>query len=143
MIDATATPGAPIDGVADSIQAETPAVKPQEDQEFSKKFAALAKRERLLRQKEEQAKAQWDAVQRFEQARKQAKSNPLGFLEEAGLSYQEITDYLLNDSKPSPDAQIQALREQIEQERRERQEAEERKKAEGVEGTIKAFKAQI
>lgn len=70
---------------------------------MSTQFAALAKKEKIAlnRQREAEAKLKeaeekLKLYEQFENKKKSAKTNPLEFLSEAGLSYDEITDFMLN-----------------------------------------------
>ena len=131
----------PTDAQAQPVNTEPQA--PKEDPDLSRRFAAIARRERALQQREAQAKEQLESVQRFEAARKAARTNPIAFLQEAGLSFQEITDYVLNDNQPSPDAQIKALKEQIEQDKRDREALEAQRREQELNGTVQGFQRQI
>lgn len=70
---------------------------------LSTQFAALAKKEKiaLQRQKEaeiklKEAEEKLKLYEQFENKKKTAKTNPLEFLSEAGLSYDDITEFMLN-----------------------------------------------
>lgn len=85
--------------------ATQPAVETQEKPKelLSTQFAALAKKEKaaLLRQREaesklKEAEEKLKLYEQFENKKKSAKSNPLEFLSEAGLSYDDITEFMLN-----------------------------------------------
>jgi hypothetical protein len=111
---------------------ETPA-KPLEDPTSSAQFAALARREKALRaqaQKQQQAlQAREDALKAREAqiqaeadkyktgyiSKDQLKSNALQMLSEAGVSYDELTQQVLNQQPTDPrvEATIKALEAKI------------------------------
>lgn len=113
------------------VQSETPvtpevpvtpapeADKPKES--LSTQFAALAKKEKmaLTRQREAEAKLKeaeekLKIYQQFEEKKKTAKSNPLDFLNEAGLTYDELTEYMLRGG-PVPKDKVEVLEEKFNQ----------------------------
>lgn len=93
--------------------------KPKES--LSTQFAALAKKEKmaLTRQREAEAKLK-DAeeklkiYQQFEEKKKTAKTNPLDFLNEAGLTYDELTEYMLRGGPVQKD-KVEVLEEKFNQ----------------------------
>lgn len=97
---------------------ETPENKEQE--RLSPRFAALAKREKAIQREQQAAKAREAQLLERETLIKQkedwvtnAKMDPLKALEALGLTYQEVTDFILNGNKPSPENEIQAVRKEI------------------------------
>lgn len=111
---------------------ETPAV-PQE--RVSDRFSFLAKKEAGIVRQRQELKAQMDAIaaqkaemdklrQEIDQVKQRKgsyKSNPLAVLEDHGLSYKELTDYILNNNTVSTESQIKALQEKIEQQEKQRE----------------------
>lgn len=86
----------------------------------SARFAALAKRERALQQsaqalkaKEQEIQDKYKAYEDYQSKLKSAKDNPLGVLEAAGLSYDDLTEYVLNDHKPTPNLEMKKLRDEL------------------------------
>jgi hypothetical protein len=70
---------------------------------LSTQFAALAKKEKaaLQRQREaesklKEAEEKLKLYEQFETKKKSAKANPLEFISEAGLTYDDITEFMLN-----------------------------------------------
>ena len=138
--------------------------QPQNDQ-FSSKFAALSRKEKDLRQREKQFE---DKISQFEakmaefeaaNAPKQEpehipadiRKNPLKALEEAGYSYEDLTNMILNEGKMSPEMQLKLMREEIESDYKskyeelnnkliEKEKAEEEKH---YQQTLNNFKAEI
>lgn len=96
--------------------------KPKDDP-FSKKFAALSrkerdfsKREKDLARREAQLRSSQPVTKQepaipFEQRLKQ---DPLRALKEAGLGYEKLTELALNDGKLPMDMQMQLMREELE-----------------------------
>ena len=93
--------------------------------DFSRKFAALSRREKEIRAKEaEYEKRIADLENRFtvKEPEKEPevpfeyklKQNPLKALEEMGLSYDKLTELALNDGKLTPDMQMKLMREELE-----------------------------
>ena len=98
--------------------------EPERD-DFSRKFAALSRREKEIRAKEaEYDKRIADLEEKFrpQEPEKQPelpieyrlKQNPLKALEEMGLSYDKLTELALNDGQLTPDMQMKLMREEIE-----------------------------
>ena len=81
----------------------------------SDRFAALAKKERALQKQAAELKAQQVKVAEYEQVRQQAASNPIKLLESLGLSYEQITQFMLNGQRPTPELEIQSVKQQLEQ----------------------------
>ena len=88
-----------------------PPVAPvDEGVDFASKFAALTRKEKLLVRKAKESEEKYGKVVEYEKAIAEARKNPIKFLEAAGLSYQQITDYILNDGKPTIENQLEELR---------------------------------
>lgn len=139
-------------------QAEAPKIgeaKAEEKKEPSnaERFTLAAKRERALIQEREAIKAEqakWESQTKEREAQyvareeklkaleadfEEGRSNPLAALKKMGWSYQELTDFVLNNEKPTAELEVKRVRDefgrfkaQIEQDKL--KEAEERKKAE-------------
>ena len=100
-----------------------PEVKKEEPKNdmTSDKFAALAKKDKLLskksqdvsqletRAKDLMAKAEAEN-KRLDNIRKNATLNPLEAMKELGLSYEKVTEWILNKEKPTADTQFEVLR---------------------------------
>lgn len=101
-----------------------------ESDEFNKKFAALSRKEREIRERESQLEeklalmeAKLEALQAPQVEEPEAepelpleyrlKKNPIKALEEMGLSYDKLTELVLNDGKLPADMQLQLMREEI------------------------------
>lgn len=99
------------------------ATTPKVDEALSPKFAALARKERALRAQAQQLKAQADALKMKESEyqtsyiskadlQKRLADDPMSFINEHGLSWDQITQAALNQSPQ--DTQIKALKAEIE-----------------------------
>lgn len=87
---------------------------------LSPKFAALARKEReILRARESMRAKEYQIAQKekeyreFQRIKENAKLNPIEGIKALGLSYEDITKYYLNGEKPTADAQIQSVQEQV------------------------------
>ena len=97
------------------------------------RFAMLARKEQDLYRKQQAVKqqqaaiaAQAEQIRAFEQAKKQALLNPLDALKQLGLTYEQLTEYVLNDNKPTPNAEVQSVRQELEEFKRQAREEQER-----------------
>lgn len=103
--------------------------EPEKSDDFSRKFAALSRREKEIRAKEvEYDKRIAELEQRFNSFNQQSepepepelpieyrlKKDPLRALEEMGLSYDKLTELALNDGKLTPEMQMKLMREELE-----------------------------
>jgi len=132
--------------------------------EGSNRFAFLAKKEAAIVRQRHELKAQMEALanQRSEVEKLRAeieqvkgrkasyRSNPLAALEDAGLSYKELTDFILNNNTVSTESQIKALQDKIsevenarQRDHQEREEAAKRQAAEREVAVISEFKNEI
>lgn len=127
----TETP-APVETVAPEVEA-TPAVegeavttpepeKEKEDPKFARRFAALSRQEKqiIAKQKEVDEKAkEIESVkaeaERAKQILQLAKENPVLFLQETGLNYQELTELILANEKSPEDKKFDELKKEIEE----------------------------
>lgn len=92
---------------------ETPIVPPKEEQpKFHKQFQQLAAKERELQKEREAIKAEREEIAQYKSAKAQAKSDPLAFMQAHGLTYDEVTNFVL--SKDSPEYAIKQLEKKLE-----------------------------
>lgn len=111
------------------VQEQSQEPQQQEPDEFASKFAALSRKEKDLRERErqmEQRIQEYEAkMQQLQQPEPEAKEpelpldyrikkNPIAELEKLGLTYEDLTQMVLNDGKPSTDLQLKLMREEIE-----------------------------
>jgi hypothetical protein len=109
-----------------------------ESQANAARFAVLAKKERALRAQQESLKAQMAEIQRkaaeveaFEKSKLTAKQNPLEVLKNLGLSYDELTQFVINGEKATPELAVRAVKDELEAFKAEQAEA--RRRAEEAE----------
>lgn len=95
--------------------------KPAEPPPDAARFAALAKKAREVREGEaalktekEQLAAQKAEFEAWKSKRDNAKLNPKAWLEEAGLTLEQINTFYLNDEKPTADTQVDIVKAEIE-----------------------------
>ena len=156
---------APAEGQGETVEAapEVPKVG-----EGANRFAFLAKKEAALVRQRQELKAQMEAlnsqkseldklrqeIESVKGRRSGYKANPLAALEDAGLSYKELTDYILNNEKITPEqklaaleekfeSKIQAMEKQRDEERRLAHERAEQERAAREAATIAEFKNEI
>ena len=119
-----------VESASDEVeQSLEEAKEPEKNDDFSRKFAALSRREKEIRAKEvEYDKRIAELEQRFNSFNQQSepepepelpieyrlKKDPLRALEEMGLSYDKLTELALNDGKLTPEMQMKLMREELE-----------------------------
>lgn len=137
-------------------------VEEKKDEKLSQRFATLARKEKQLFQKtlsikEEEGRVseKLSAIENFEKFRKDVAKNPMLALKELGITYDQLTQFVLNGNMPnSSQLELDSVREEIKQLRqqqeedknteRQRQETQrQRAQAQHVQKTIDAFKQEI
>lgn len=112
-----------VQGAAIEAAPVTPEVAPPEPprERSSERFAALARKEaevyrkqQAVRQQQAEIARQAEEVKAFQDLRRQAALNPVEALKALGLSYEQITEYMMNDNKPTPSLEVVSLRQEIE-----------------------------
>jgi len=108
------------------------------------RFAVLARKEQEVFRKQQAVRAQQAEIARqaeeiraFQMAKQQALSNPLEALKQLGLTYEDITKFVLNDNQPTPELETASLRREIEEVKRQTQEDRERLVKEQREATLR------
>lgn len=121
-----------------------------QDDKFAAKFAALSRKEKQLRDKERELETKLkdmeskfsvdkQEVEKLKAIPERLKKEPLKVMEEFGLTFQQLTEMMLNDGKPTPEMllseketairkEIEALKKQIE----DKEQSEQQKKYEEV-----------
>lgn len=141
----TGSVAAPVEGITTPTEAPAaPAVAAEPTKEvdkFAERLEILSRREKGLyreRQKIEfeskrlaEEKAQYD---QWKASKEKAKTNPLDYLTQAGLSYDELTQFMLNGGKPTEQDELKALRDEF----RSLKEAQEQKEKQQQEGQTQA-----
>lgn len=129
---------------------ETPAVETPAVEETAKvardgaRFAELAKRQRELTQKQLEIKAKEERYTPVEQALANAKSNPLAALEALGMTYEDLTHFILNEGRePAPEDKLSAIEKRLDEKEKQERDAREAAENAKVEATITAFQESI
>jgi len=117
----------------EAAEAPAPAPEPAPEKPRADRFALLARKEQDLLRKQQAVKQQQAQLARqaeelraFEQAKKQALLNPLDALKQLGLTYEQITEFVLNDNKPTPNAEVMSVRQELEEFKRAQREEQEK-----------------
>jgi len=130
---------------------------PEKKDSLSSQFAALAKKEKRivterqsLEAKNKELEEKLKVYEQFETKKKNAKINPLEFLSEAGLSYDELTQFMLNGGKTQEKDKATVLEEKLnefmsksEQEKKLREEQDTKRLQEQEEQIIQQFKDSV
>lgn len=77
------------------------------------RFAALARKEREIREREKKAKEYEERLRAFEEREELAKKDPIKALEAFGWDYEKATERVLNDGNVGPNEQYSSLQEKI------------------------------
>ena len=85
-----------------------------QDSEFDRKFAALSRKEKALRERELELEKKFGSKEKELPLERRIRSNPLKALEELGLDYDKLTELALNDGRLTPDMQMKLMREELE-----------------------------
>ncbi len=151
------------------VKPEEPKAEEKKPDRFAPKFAALTRQEKALRQSKVELKAKEAELEKrtkeieaqaqtYQARQKLKKENPLKFLEEEGVTYDELTQMILNNGEvPAEKKQeqvlavmqeeIKALREELKQkdkkEQEEREAAEKSQAEQKYNQQIDGFKAEI
>lgn len=119
----------------------------KKDEPLSVRFAALAKKEKLLLEKERQLKEMENKFKPMEYTREGVKKSPKTALESLGLSFEEFTQAYLNelDGKPTvtTEDKIEELYKKLADKERLEKEREEQAKKQQEEQAITQFKENI
>ena len=89
-------------------------LEPSQDSEFDRKFAALSRKEKALRDRELELEKKYGNKEKEIPLERRIRSNPLKALEELGLDYDKLTELALNDGRLTPDMQMKLMREELE-----------------------------
>lgn len=115
---------------AATAEGEAPAAAEEEERPDpdARRFAALATREHELVRRGAELKEKEAKVHDWEKKRAAAKQNPLAALQELGVTYEQLTDFVVHQ-KPGAELQQSAVHDELKQ-LKDRQEAFERQQAE-------------
>ncbi len=123
----------------------------------SPQLSILAKREKALQKQREEIQksklevdSKYEEINKFKSIKEQAKTNPLKFIEEAGLTYEELTNFILNGNKPTAEmetssikSEMQKLRDEIAQREQERENSAKAMDEKRAQEAISNFKENI
>lgn len=139
-----ATPSAPEAGGEAAPSAEAkPEAPAKQEIDFGTRFAALTKKERAVIERERAIKAQEREIAEWKKSKEAAKLDPVAFLESHGLSYDQVTQFILNDRKLTEGQRLAMLEERLKKEDEERAKAAKNAERAEVTQTITQHKAQI
>lgn len=121
---------------AESSAAPEPVVEKPVVKKSADRFAALARKEaevyrraQAVRQQQAEIARQAEELKAFKSMKSQAAMNPLDALKQLGLTYEQVTEYVLNDNKPTPSAEVMTLKQEFEELKRQQREEREREVA--------------
>ena len=103
--------------------AEAPEAPPEPERpDFSRQFAALARKERAIRQKEQEIanfakqREQYESgATRLADLQKLAKENPAKLLGELGINYDELTQQVINEGNPTEEQKLRRQNELLQE----------------------------
>lgn len=102
--------------------------EPKQEEKFASKFAALSRKEKALLEREKSIKEQSSKFEKFGSLLETAKENPLALLEEAGLTFDDLANYVLSQGKEKdPASEVMKRLEALESQRAEDQKRAEQK----------------
>lgn len=133
------------------IPSETPAAavpesKPEEDPKFAARFAALTRREKMIQDRESKVKTEEAEYKAWKKAKEEAKINPVSLLETHGLSFNELTDYLLTKGEQkqlTAEEKIELLQKRLDDKEKADAEAMTKRKQDEVESHVSNYKSNI
>lgn len=129
------------------VQTEAPKPEEEKHEFLSPKFALLAKEQKRLaderkRIQEDRKNPEFQEFLEYKKLKASAKSDPLTALEKLGLTYDELTDYVIS-GKHTKDPAIRTLEEKIAKMDAERVEREKKVQEELKEAQLNQFKSEI
>jgi hypothetical protein len=101
--------------------AAAPVVEPEKEApalsdawaKIAAKEAEIAAKQKEIELRDKDLEGKLTSVKEYEDALSNAKTAPLEALKKLGVSYEELTQFLLNDQKPTPELKIKSLEDQI------------------------------
>lgn len=125
--------------------------------EFARRFADLTKQARKVRDEQKAIAEERKRIaevekelEEYRQVKGKAKENPIEYLKSLGLTYQDITEIMLNDNKLTPEQQIRLLNEKLDSQAKSREddkkaqdEAKAKEEAAANEQAVMEFKQSI
>lgn len=121
--------------------------EPKPDSQVSPRLAFLAKEEKRLQEErkkfsEERNNPEFKEFLEFKKMKENKKDDPLGVLEKLGMTYDELTDYVIS-GKHTKDPSVRALEEKLAKLENEAKEKESKAKKDLEEAQLNQFKSQI
>ncbi len=86
--------------------------KPEDDPRFAPKFAALARKERGLQEREVKVKATEGELAAYNKAKADAKLDPIALLRAHGWEYDTVTQFVLNDGQLTDAQRLKILQDE-------------------------------
>lgn len=121
-----------------------PAVKPDQDPDFVRKFATLTQKERELFKKERQLKEMQAKFQKYEQLEDLKSKDPFKYIKEQGIEFDSVVNAALRaDEPPTVEDKVKSLEEKIAAYEKAMEEKEQASKREREQQAIDNFKKQI
>ena len=118
--------------------------------DFSRQFAALARKERALRQKEQEIanfakeREQFEGTStRLADLQRLAKENPAKLLGELGINYDELTQQVINEGNPTEEQQLRLENEKLQARLGKLEEVYDKQRQQAEQAQIKAAHTQL
>ena len=118
--------------------------------DFSRQFAALARKERALRQKEQEManfakqREQFEGTStRLADLQRLAKENPAKLLGELGINYDELTQQVINEGNPTEEQQLRLENEKLQARLGKLEEVYDKQRRQAEQAQVKAAHTQL
>lgn len=130
-------------GEAPEVEVKTDPEDKTSTDSYSTKFAALARKEKSIREEKQKLKAAWDEVNQFKTLRDSARDNPEEYLKAAGLDYEYLTNYLMSDKQVPPEEKIARVGSEVERLKQQLAEKERNVEIERLKNVVASFKTKM
>ena len=121
LMEEVAEEAAVIEEAAEEVAEEVAPAEPEKP-DFSRQFAALARKERAIRQREQQMSAYEKQQKELEgqgsrlaDLQRLARENPAKLLGELGINYDELTQQVINEGNPTEEQKLRLQNEQLQE----------------------------
>lgn len=118
--------------------------------DFSRQFAALARKERAIRQKEQEIanfakqREQFEGTStRLADLQRLAKENPAKLLGELGISYDDLTQQVINEGNPTEEQQLRLENEKLQARLGKLEEVYDKQRQQAEQAQVKAAHTQL
>ena len=113
-----------LEGAAPEAASEAPPepekpAEPEPPKHDHRAFAALARRERAIVERERAIKAEANELNEYRQAKENARRNPTAFLQSIGLDINDLADLIINNGEPTESHSVKTLQAEIDELRQE------------------------